>query len=1825
MDTRLSTSNPVDRYLGFGGQPPESGNPVDKYFEGVGPIEEKPKKGLGYYAGIPAAPFETAATLGTGMLFGLPASGLAQTIALLSGGTTEEATGFGEEFAQQFTYEPKTQAGMELTEFVGGWLEKPAQLVRSLGNKMYDIKIAEDQFKDSPDLVAAAVTGITTPLEFIAYALLFKGAKGAFGKGSKAMKSAAAKLSPKDTEALKALGEAKPEFKYDVEELLKWKDEQAPELGPTPKTARTTGEIQQWTKDIEAAKGQPPEDPYSFPSTTPTPKIPGPAGPLLGEKAPIGRMPQDIGREVAAKSGSETLGEAVQSALEFTAEAKTSEASTAEQQLLTAIRRARRDGSYRELSEPLRKVTALRKSEPVLGEKAPLPTMGRPRTRPVVEEPIVEEPSSVQILNIEPLKPEPKLETKLGKEVPSAEPPTEAPVSEWTTPQKVDGRKYQFMTDSEGNVFVRHPEGREFGSKSAAKAAAKTLSKEGVGEFEVVDGPEGKSLLRQVKETTTEVSVESTIKTTGKTPIKTKGFLISDHPEGKFILPEAYDIPRGNLEGAPIDTNELYKLPYFALAKEVSPGRYEIVEVNVSKELRRKSIASKMYKALAGEIEKEGGSLYIESTGEGRTKLGTNLVEGLRKKGIVDESGRVITERLEESVPPNPRFKGWQETAEGPPIALYDIDQKMPDGSIKPNTQSAEGLRKLGIEIPETPPAPTPTAAAEPSTYSATLYHASKTGELSKTGRHTDEGVGVFLTPDEGFAKDFGEVVKKYDVKLDKVLDLSDIPADKEMSASELVKLLNEKGLKVGIEDLKLSKGAETAVRPIDEWAPEMERASGRMKEQDFDGYRRNVLDYDEKPVEEVVVLDESKVTPVAEKPAKPITKRRKGGAATPEGVAKKYNLEYKGSEEVSVDETGKPVTEYTFYDPQTGREFVAESLRTVGEELEYLRKIREEPTLEAEPTKAPISNVADTETRLKEIAGMDDYDTALVEVGKTIEQIEKGKFDTAADKSDAIDMAEDFQSYIRRAKEKAAEKTSGRVEYEHKPLEPGEKVAAVKSMLDFEMEESGSVGEAVKSVTKKLRESKTDIEDDGYRSVGDTARDLVTLFSEGDETGAIGMWDRTRPKGMTGAQKEALSGILGDAKRIGKDVEKMLKDLGFNTGQIREVKNMVKEVEGEAKSKALDPENLPKVIKHKTRVKKGVTIERPPVTEGMFRVLESAAELTKKKFGGWFENPMRFFEEADWGERDGHLKNMLYRMMTKKENLISRELEQFNSRLKDIKSGTTWRSRERVSNYGIGKQKGGPEILKEMGVERVESLTGPEEIAYNKLRTEYDTLGKRVNDIRVKVGREPFKWVEDYFTFFRDLSMLEKMGVKIDPTFDISSRIQQQRASIGTTPFRFAKARIGSRIPVELDPFYVMEAYGASAVRHIHMSPVTALIRELRNPIKHPDTGKMWQLKYHKPRLDEALRQWGNFLSGQDPMRLPGPVDRSIRMLNRNLTYSILSANLRSALIQPSALKNTVVEIGAKYTFEGIKGLLDPAIRAEVLAKSKVIHQRVYTEALTDAFRMIKGKRLGEAREWLGKKGLAPLQLLDMETAKATWRGAYLKAKEGLKYSEEKAINYADDVVTRSQASSMAGDLSPVQRTALGKALTMFQTYTISELNFLLKDVLGMRRGSRTLTPETLGRIAGYIVATTAFNILYENILGIQSPFPTPIKSFAEAIDNDESVGYAALMAAKEFIEPLPILGGGVRYSTSPLGAPAELLTETFKKFGSDPMQKSWLEIGGKWLGVPGAAQIAKSIKASKRGESGYDIIMGNYTKEGKKRDTRLTFGRKDRKRLGF
>lgn len=431
-------------------------------------------------------------------------------------------------------------------------------------------------------------------------------------------------------------------------------------------------------------------------------------------------------------------------------------------------------------------------------------------------------------------------------------------------------------------------------------------------------------------------------------------------------------------------------------------------------------------------------------------------------------------------------------------------------------------------------------------------------------------------------------------------------------------------------------------------------------------------------------------------------------------------------------------------------------------------------------------------------------------------------------------------------------------------------------------------------------------------------------------------------------------------------------------------------------------------------------------------------------------------------------------------------------------------------------------------------------------------------------------------------------------------------------------------------DPFDVLHRYLDQQIEHKNLTPIIAKIAEITKPLKDgketytnkagevKERNKFYFMSKENPGAHEFLVRWSNWLGGAD-ITNPlyglegGKLARALNVMRRNITINRLGANIRTGAIQITALKNTWAMVGLPKTVEGIAGVLSPRLKALAKNNSQVLDLRK-SEIAIDELYSGKGKTAA-----VGKMSTAHIQYMDSITASMSWIAAYKAGKvRGLK--SERLFEYADDITTMTQGSSLRGHVAPIQRTAVGKALTLFQTFTISDWNLMYREVFGI--GNEGVSKGmVVRRVMDTIIATTLFNMLFEDVLGTNSPLPTPIRAAVDAAEEGANTPEIIGRVLKELIEPIPVIGGAARYGSDPLGPVAEAVYAWSKSL-SDPFNTNKMDDAGPFwettttmaLPTPGTGQFQKSRRAIERGASPTEIILG--PRKGKKKSGYGSYG---------
>lgn len=630
--------------------------------------------------------------------------------------------------------------------------------------------------------------------------------------------------------------------------------------------------------------------------------------------------------------------------------------------------------------------------------------------------------------------------------------------------------------------------------------------------------------------------------------------------------------------------------------------------------------------------------------------------------------------------------------------------------------------------------------------------------------------------------------------------------------------------------------------------------------------------------------------------------------------------------------------------------------------------------------------------------------------------------------------------------------------------------------------------------------------------------------------------------------------------------------------------------------------------------------------------LVEGFTELPRSIFGlgkqrGFLDPSIYTFEKLDPAYKEN-----FYRKVTESNKRSQVEVNDTIKTIETLEKAALKENKkasERVATYLLAQEFRGKEML-ELMKKKIPTLTKAEAEYASVLKEYYKSLFDRLNESRRAAGKEPIEHRENYMTRLHDMGYLKQLG------YDLGLIGKEQFLPAGakaTTPGVGSAGKqridIADFTPKELkqyaktirlNSFDSLRSYVGKIVPVIHQTPTFAKLRELANTkITDPATGRTLDLK--GTRTGDFLNRWLDKSMGQKSFELPPVLEKPLALLNKNQAFAKLSWNVNSALTQGSAYLQTVTHLGPKWAATGAKDLMMGKGKM-AMEKSNVLMNRVFEVAQAE----VKG--MGGLKKKVGEAGLKPLQILDLLTAQSTWLSAYNKAMAGAvkykgkkqKMTEKEAINYADDVVTKTQASAAPWDIAPIQNSTLGKTLTMFQTFTINNFKWLKHDVLGM--GNKEISKaEVLKRVMTYAIGSSLIDGVYKQA-GLPSPIVDWVGEVGQLAEGEQTM--------EEFLRNVstvvPIVGG-TKYLSSEekqgnlleqvfranqtvqlFGDTQDLLGEVQDMIfgvpkGEEGKEKEKkknidkLQTLGNLLGIPGTSQIVKMVKGAAANEDGYEV----------------------------
>lgn len=602
----------------------------------------------------------------------------------------------------------------------------------------------------------------------------------------------------------------------------------------------------------------------------------------------------------------------------------------------------------------------------------------------------------------------------------------------------------------------------------------------------------------------------------------------------------------------------------------------------------------------------------------------------------------------------------------------------------------------------------------------------------------------------------------------------------------------------------------------------------------------------------------------------------------------------------------------------------------------------------------------------------------------------------------------------------------------------------------------------------------------------------------------------------------------------------------------------------------------------------------RAPISEAEQTMMKS---ITKDVDWKEFMTSPSWFERID--KSNGTVLHDLFRRnmedvginskheLAERKRLVHEKLRRLKIHVDDLMN---------VGANEIARQEGGKKILDAQGIE-VKPMTKQQIETDQLFRDFYESDYERLQEARILAGQKPLGYIKDYATFRRIMDDFKTKGINPITASEALWLKGLER------PFPFEERDIRSQRLLEINALKMFLDYSSYSVDYIHKAPVIAKLRELVEVSWGKKDDK--SLQDTAPALYAGLNRWLNIQAGLPSGRFDMRGTKSDYLLKKitgNVAAAVMTYNFRPVVIQFSALNTTIAEVGVRSF---VNGLMDWTFSKEkrdfawkegnliTRANETVIEDSLYdlTQRMAKGTGSLKDKSAaiyGAVKQ----KGYAGIVFLDAIAAKIGWLAAY---DRGIKESNDHKFSrkYANEVVVRTQGSAASTDVAPIQTYTIGKALTVFNTFSIARANWYV-DVFGeMVHGDRKAAFTLALR---FMIATAIINTIYEDILGMKSPEPAPIKAMIRSAKEDDEGMKILWEGIKELYQQVPVIGG--RYGQGLGGAVFELVQETL----SYPIRKiepgvagyvppyGEVDLVGKWLGVPSTSQLLKVLKAGRK-----------------------------------
>ena len=766
--------------------------------------------------------------------------------------------------------------------------------------------------------------------------------------------------------------------------------------------------------------------------------------------------------------------------------------------------------------------------------------------------------------------------------------------------------------------------------------------------------------------------------------------------------------------------------------------------------------------------------------------------------------------------------------------------------------------------------------------------------------------------------------------------------------------------------------------------------------------------------------------------------------------------------------------------------------------------------------------------------------------------------------------------------------------------------------------------------------------------------RDLFDIFN--NERGSV---DVTPLR----VAADAIIDTMEKAKKMGKSVDEYLARIGADEvaiaafkgamAQLPNIQQQIREKDPTTSSILMPSGKIvaQTVIRNRN---KEITSVGPPITEELAarvmnanREFQWGTDLIRKDpetgkvrvehTSNAFEKAMQATEVKINSFRAAGLSD-IYSMWREAKSAAEREKIEIKKWLDNLESQISPERREAFAIAAYADMKSVKEAFDAMGITEIPQLTPKETAVLEQLLDYTRKFRDRSNYIRTHTGQKAIpqlkdmKGRENYLPLMRDINVLRDMGLAEGLTISDSKKLGELSKKFNGMFNPNSKKRNVSDIPIELDPFRALRRHAEYGIDEIHISPVAALAKDLAN-LKLPRVdgvkGKMSLVDWN-PNLSRMLSRWSDQIVGKDivatAMANANPFFAWAKdRIAKNLVVATIGGSLRTVLVQPTSyIIGIPTMTDLRSTAYGIGRLMAerPFGRSNARQHSSVLNIREADYNFKELSEYIQQGKMSGGMAWMAEKSLAPMKWVDSIMAEAGWNAARYYGERKLKLQGKELYRYADDIVERTQGLGIKGAVSDIQSSAATKWLTLLQTFAIADFNLIARDVLGIKNPEAN-QGKTIIRVAKYTAATILAGQLYK-MIGLDNVVPDPIGAYEEAKKEGKGDLKAIGSAAGELLEKVPLIGGSAKYGSNLLGIAgewADILPEAGEKFSASldwgklsDKQKSYnirviARAVGLTMGIPMTNQILKSINSAYKGGDPWEVILGVYEKEKKKK----------------